>query len=58
LNKWQQIAQLFLGLGAEVLPIFVHNPKSQKISAIILTDAAQVIGDLNQAAGDTSTQKQ
>lgn len=43
-----QILSLALAGAEEVLPLFIHNPKSQKIAAVIMTDSASVLGAMQQ----------
>jgi hypothetical protein len=38
MNFWA-IFQAILGEAEQIVPLFVHNPKSQKIEAILVTTA-------------------
>ena len=55
MNFWQ-IFELILGTAESIVPIFIHNPQSQKIEAMIVTSAnnalniAQQMQAQNQAA--------
>ena len=47
MKNWMQfIFSLILGEAEQILPIFVHNPKSQKIEAIVLTSAENAVAAL------------
>lgn len=47
--KLLQLFQMILGLGEEIVPIFVHNPNSQKIEGIVVTTANAAIAALQTA---------
>ena len=37
---WAKLLSAVFGEAAQVVPLFVHNPKSQKIEGVIMTTAA------------------
>jgi hypothetical protein len=43
---WYDIVQLILGEAEQIIPIFVHNPKSQQVEAVIMTTANNGINTL------------
>lgn len=49
-SKLLAIFQLVLGIGEEIVPIFVHNPKSEKIEAVVVTTANGVMSALSPPA--------
>ena len=42
------IISLVVGLGEEIVPIFVHNPKSQQVEAVIVSTIDGVVTALNK----------
>ena len=51
--NWAAFAQALLGLAEEIVPIFVHNPQSQKIEAVVLTGSSAITGMLTPMITDT-----
>lgn len=39
------IFSAILGIAEEVIPVFIHNPKSQKIEGVVLTTANAVASE-------------
>lgn len=35
--NWLNILSLIFGAAEQIVPIFVHNPQSQKVEAIVMT---------------------
>ena len=52
LSIFTTIAQFILGDAQAILPIFIHNPKSQQIEGVILTTAE---ADLQALLGQPPT---
>lgn len=56
----KSIVSALLGLAEEVIPVFIHNPKSQKIEGVVLTTANAVASEFGvsvpnpPASGGTS----
>lgn len=48
--KLLDILKLILGEAEEIVPLFVHNAKSQKIEAIIVGTADGLVAGLTPAA--------
>ena len=46
--NWLALFQLIMGIEEQVVPLFVHNPKSQKVTGIILV-AESALADVIQA---------
>jgi hypothetical protein len=44
--NWLTLIELILGSAEAVVPIFIHNPQSQKIEAIVVTTANDAIATL------------
>jgi hypothetical protein len=44
--NWLALIELILGEAANVVPIFVHNPKSQQVEAVIVTTLEDTIATL------------
>lgn len=40
---WFDILKLILGEATNVLPLFIHNPKSQQVEGILLTEANNAV---------------
>jgi hypothetical protein len=49
MKNWLQIISMILGEAEQILPIFIHNPKSQKIEAIVMTTAETAVAALATA---------
>lgn len=47
MSIWQ-ILQLVLGTAETIVPIFIHNPQSQKVEAIIATTANNAVSVAQQ----------
>lgn len=43
-----KIFEAVLGVGAKVVPIFVHNPQSQQIEAVIVTSLESALAAFGQ----------
>lgn len=48
------IFEAIIGIGEEILPIFIHNPKSQKIEGIIVTTANAGLAAVAAATNTTA----
>lgn len=48
--NWLRIAQLILGEAEVIVPLFVHNPKTQQVDAVIATTLAHVLDGLTQGS--------
>lgn len=48
------IIGLILGSTEGIVPIFIHNPKSQAIEGVIVTTINGVIGAIEQATAPTT----
>ena len=46
--NWLNILKLILGEAEQIVPIFVHNPKSQQIEAVIATTADEAVSIASQ----------
>jgi hypothetical protein len=44
-NFWK-IFELILGVGETVVPIFIHNPKSQAIEGVVVTTLNEALAGL------------
>lgn len=44
-----KIFEAVLGIGVQVIPIFIHNPQSQQVEAIIITSLEAAMKALNAA---------
>ena len=44
------LLRLILGEAEQIIPIFVHNPKSQQIEAVVLGTVNGVVGALGTGA--------
>lgn len=44
-----QLIALGLGIGEQVIPLFIHNPKSQQIEAAIFTTVNNVLSAFSTA---------
>jgi len=55
--SWLKIITAILGEAEQIVPIFIHNPKSQQIEGIIITTINSALGGLAtvQAPGATTT---
>lgn len=51
---WLKIVTLILGEAEQVVPIFIHNPASQKIEGIVITTVNSALGALQGAATKTT----
>lgn len=47
---WLKIFGIVLGLGEEVVPIFIHNPQSQQIEGVIVSTLAGILQGLGTPA--------
>jgi hypothetical protein len=62
ITEGEDMSKLWVALGAilatseEVVPIFVHNPQSQKIEATVVTPANQLFVTLAQLFGTQAPQ--
>ena len=48
---WNKLAQIVLALEENVLPVFIHNPQSQKIAGVVLLGESIVQSAFQQARG-------
>lgn len=48
MSKFWAIFEAILGEGEQIIPLFVHNPKSQKIEAVIMTTANAAVEGIQQ----------
>jgi hypothetical protein len=48
-----QLIETIIGVGEEVIPIFIHNPKSQKIEGIVIGTVNGILSGLAPAAPAT-----
>ncbi len=57
--KLIDLLKLLVGLGEEIIPIFIHNPQSKKVEAIIVTGVDHALDTLTamqtQAPVQTTT---
>jgi arylsulfatase A-like enzyme len=53
----EQLLQLIVGAGEVVVPIFIHNPKSQQIKGVIVSNLSSVLKAFPTLTGQ-STQPQ
>ena len=54
--KWWQLAAVILGEAEQVVPVFIHNPKSQQVEAVVVSSANGIlegIAQLQQQKGQT-----
>lgn len=47
--NWLALIEGILGVGAQVVPIFIHNPQSQKVEAVVLSTLPGIEQVLSQA---------
>jgi len=52
---WWQIVTLILGEAEQIVPIFIHNPQSQKIEGIVVTTVNSAVGGLAQLQTSQAT---
>lgn len=55
--NWLALIEAVVGVGAEVAPVFIKNPQSQKIEAVVLTtveEALQIGSKLSAASAAAS----
>lgn len=45
-SKWLSIFAAILGEAEQIVPIFIHNPKSQQLEGVIVTTANAAIAGL------------
>ncbi len=45
----RNLLQTILGIGEEIVPIFIHNPTSKNIEAVIVTTASGAMEALSPA---------
>lgn len=43
------LIQLIIGVGETIVPIFVHNPKTQQLQAVLVSDAETIAAAFQQA---------
>ena len=51
--NWLALIESILGVGAKIVPVFIHNPKSQQIEAAVVTTVAE-IGNIAAQLGPPS----
>lgn len=44
-----------LGTAEKIVPVFIHNPKSQQVEAVIATSADHAVAALSAPASNTSS---
>jgi hypothetical protein len=54
MNIWQ-ILQLIFGTAESIVPIFIHNPVSQRIESVIVTTADNALAMVAQTATQNQT---
>lgn len=52
-SVWLSILTDILGVGTQVVPLFIHNPKSNTIEAIIVADLPTILAQLSAATAST-----
>lgn len=52
--KLLNIIEALLGTAEEIVPVFIHNAKTQKLEGVIVTTANTVFAELGTAATKTS----
>lgn len=55
MSKIVQILQAIIQTEENILPIFIHNPKSQQIEAVIIAAESAVAGILSQLGATATT---
>lgn len=50
MNKFLQLFALILGEAEQIVPIFIHNPASQRVEAIIVTTVNAALGAFQSAS--------
>jgi arylsulfatase A-like enzyme len=53
----EQLLQLIVGAGEVVIPIFIHNPKSQQIEGVIVSNLSSVLKAFPTLTGQPTQQK-
>lgn len=53
--KLLQIIQAILGISEEIVPVFIHNPTSQKIEGVIVTTLNGALGLASPAVTNAAT---
>lgn len=53
--NWLQLVQLLFGAAESIVPVFVHNPQSQKIEAVVVTTVDHVLEGLASAPAVSAT---
>jgi hypothetical protein len=48
--KLLNIIEALLGTAEEIVPVFIHNPKTQKLEGVIVTTANTVFQELGTGA--------
>ena len=48
--NWLALLQGIFGVAEVVIPIFIHNPKSQQLEAVVLTTAAGALSVVGAVA--------
>lgn len=49
MQKWLQLILAILGEAEQIVPIFIHNPKSQQIEGIVVTTVNAAVNTLAPA---------
>lgn len=47
--SWLDIVKGIVGVGETVVPIFIHNPKSQQVEAVVVTTLDHVLENTTPA---------
>lgn len=57
MSHWQQILLAILGTAEKVIPVFIHNPKSQQIEAVVVSTLDGVLSGLATVTPPPETPK-
>jgi hypothetical protein len=47
--NWLQIIEDIIGVGEEIVPLFIHNPQSQKIEGVVVSNLNGILTGLGKA---------
>ena len=51
MTKFQQILQALVSAEESIVPLFIHNPASQKIAAVVIATESAVPGLISEIQG-------
>ena len=54
-SSWLKIFELVLGTAEAIVPVFIHNPRSQQIEGVIVTTLNGVLAGLDANAKPAAT---